>query len=93
MYTSNAGSGNISGYSVSGGGVLAALPGTIVGTNAAGSTNLDTAISSDGKFLYTLNSGTGAIGTFAINSDGTLKALGATGGLPVKAGINGIVAL
>jgi 6-phosphogluconolactonase (cycloisomerase 2 family) len=93
VYTSNAGSANISGFSITGDGVLTALPGTIVASNAAGSTNLDIAVSGDGKFLYTLNSGTGAVGMFAINADGTLKALGALGGLQPVSGLNGIAAL
>ncbi len=92
-YTSNAGSANISGFSITGAGVLTALPGTIVASNPAGSTNLDIAISSDGKFLYSLNSGSGAVGMFAINANGTLKSLGALGGLPLSVGFNGIAAL
>jgi 6-phosphogluconolactonase len=93
VYSSNAGSANLSGFSITGAGMLAALPGTVVGTNPGGSTNLDVAISRNGKFLYTLNSGTGAIGIFAITADGTLKSLGAIGGLPISAGFNGIVVL
>jgi 6-phosphogluconolactonase len=93
VYTSNAGTANISGFSITGAGLLTPLPGTVVASNPAGSTNLDITISSDGKFLYSLNSGTGALGIFAIRADGTLKALGAVGGLPISAGFNGIAAL
>ncbi len=93
VYTSNAGTSTISGFSITGAGLLTALPGTVVASNPAGSTNVDIGISSNGKFLYTLNSGTGAVGMFAINPDGTLKALGALGGLPTSAGFNGIAAL
>lgn len=93
VYTSNAGSANLSGFSIAGAGMLTALPGTVVGTNPAGSTNLDIAITGNGKFLYTLNSGTGAVGIFSINADGTLKSLGTLGGLPISAGFNGIAAL
>ncbi len=93
VYTSNAGTSNISGFSITGAGLLTALPGTVVASNPAGSSNLDIAISGDGKFVYTLNSGTGAVGMFAINADGTLKSLGALSGLPISAGFNGIAAL
>jgi 6-phosphogluconolactonase len=93
VYTSNAGSGNISGFAIASNGALTALPGTIVGSNTAGSTNLDIAISGDGTFVYTLNSGTGDIGIFAIQADGTLKPLGALGHFPHADGFNGIAAL
>jgi len=93
VYTSNAGSANISGFSISGAGSLTPLAGTIVGSNAASSANLDITVTGDGKFLYTLNSGTGAVGMFAINSNGTLKPLGGLGGLPPNTGFNGIAAL
>jgi 6-phosphogluconolactonase len=65
---------------------------TVVGTNPAGSTNLDIAVSADGKFLYTLNSGTGTIGIFALQPDGSLTNLGEVGSFPSTAGFNGIVA-
>jgi 6-phosphogluconolactonase len=48
VYVSNARSSTIAGFSI------AALPGTVVGINPSGSTNLDITISTDGKFLYTL---------------------------------------
>jgi 6-phosphogluconolactonase (cycloisomerase 2 family) len=93
LYTSNAGTGNISGYSVSGAGLLTALPGTIAATYPAGSTNLDMAISGDGKYLYTLNSGSGSVGIMAIQSDGTLKLVAILPVLTAGAGENGIAAL
>jgi len=93
VYTSNAGSSNISGYSIAANGALTALPGTVLATQPTGSTNLDIAISANGKFLYTLNSGTGTVGMFAINSDGSLTSLGEIGGLPASAGLNGIAAI
>jgi len=69
VYVSNAGSNNISGFSIAGNGTLTPIPGTVVGTNPSGAVNLDIAISSDGKFLYTLNSGAGTIGVFAIQNN------------------------
>jgi 6-phosphogluconolactonase len=92
VFTSNAGSATISGFAIGATGSLTPLPGTVVGTNPAGSTNLDIAISSDSKFLYTLDSGTGTVSIFAINSDGTLNNLGDAGGLSAAAGFNGIAA-
>ncbi len=92
VYTSNAGSGNISGFAIGSSGALTPVSGTIVGTNPAGSANLDVAVSGDGKFLYTLNSGTGTVSIFGINDDGTLTTLGDVAGLSAAAGFNGIAA-
>ena len=89
VYTSNAGSSTISGFSIAANGTLTPLPGTVVTTQPAGGTNLDIAISSNGKFLYTLNSGSGTVGMFVINSDGSLTTLGEIGSfqpLPVLTG-------
>jgi 6-phosphogluconolactonase (cycloisomerase 2 family) len=93
VYTSNAGTGTISGYAIGTTGTLTALAGTILATNPAGSVNLDIALSSDGRFLYTLNSGTGTVSIFSINEDGTLTSLGDAGGLSASAGYNGIAAI
>jgi 6-phosphogluconolactonase (cycloisomerase 2 family) len=93
LYTANAGSATISGFSLLGGGVIGALPGTVVATFPAGSTDLDLAISGDGKYLYSLNTGTGTIGMLAIQSDGTLKLIGTLPAFAAKTGFNGIAAL
>jgi 6-phosphogluconolactonase len=92
VYTSNAGSSTISGFAIANTGALTALPGTVVGTNPEGSTNLDLAVSSDGKFIYTLNSVAGAIGIFAVQKDGTLLNVGSAGGVSPLSGFNGIAA-
>jgi 6-phosphogluconolactonase len=92
VYTSNAATSTISGFSIGSNGALTALPGTIVGTNPTGATNLDIAISSDGKFLYSLDGEIGKISIFGIQSDGTLTNLGTTGHLPKGVGFNGIAA-
>lgn len=92
VYVSNAGSSTIAGFAVGATGSLTPLPGTIVGTNPAGSGNLDIAISADSKFLYTLNFAGGTIGVFAINADGSLTNLGTVGGLPAGSSLNGIAA-
>ncbi len=92
VYVSNSGSSTISGFSLGRNGTLSPIPGTIVGTNPAGSANLDIAISSDGRFLYSVNAGTGTISAFAINTDGALTNLGTVGGLPAGSSLNGIAA-
>jgi 6-phosphogluconolactonase (cycloisomerase 2 family) len=63
-----------------------------VGTNPAGSTNLDIAVTADGKFVYSLNSGAGAVGIFAVQKDGTLLNVGFAGGVSPLRGFNGIAA-
>ena len=93
VYVSNAGSSNLSGFTIGTGGVLAPIGGTIVGVNPAGSTNLDITISGDGKFLYTLNGEVGTVGVFAIQTDGTLQEVTQIQGLPAAVGFNGIAAL
>lgn len=93
VYTSNPGSGNISGFSLSSTGVLTPIDATILATLPAGSTNLDLAITADGKYLYTTNSGTGSVSVFGVNADGSLTPLPGVGGLTANAGYNGIAAL
>jgi 6-phosphogluconolactonase len=93
VYTSNAGSSTISGFTIGSNGALTALPGTVVGTNPTGATNLDITISADGKFLYSLDAKVGTISIFGIQSDGTLSNLGTVGGLPQDVGFNGIAAI
>jgi 6-phosphogluconolactonase len=93
VYTSNAGTSNISGFTINSNGSLTALPGTIVGTNPSGATNLDIVISSDGKFLYSVDGEIGKISIFGIQSDGTLTAPKTVGKLPTNAGFNGIAAI
>jgi len=92
VYTSNAGSATISGFSIGANGTLTPLSGTVVGANPSGATNLDITVSSDGKFLYTLNSGNGTIGIFGIQKDGQLTSLGSAGGISPASGFNGIAA-
>jgi 6-phosphogluconolactonase len=83
----------ISGFAIGSGSTLTPLPGTTLAINPAGSSNIDIAVSADGKFLYSLNAGTGAVGMFAIQpTTGGLTDLGAAGSLPAGAGLNGIAA-
>jgi len=92
VYTSNAGSSNLSGFAIGQDGVITAIDGTIVASNPTGSTNLDIAAGADGRYVYTLNAGTGAIGIFSVQTDGTLLSNGTVEGLPASAGLNGIAA-
>jgi 6-phosphogluconolactonase len=92
VYVSNAGSSTISGFAIGANGALSALPGTVVGENPAGATNLDITVSADGEFLYTMNSHNGTVGIFAIQKDGTLKTVTAAGGIVPNSGFNGIAA-
>lgn len=92
VYNSNAGTSSIAGFAIGANGSLTPLPGTVVGLNPSGSTNLDVAISADGAFLYSLNGGNGSIGIFQIEHDGSLTNFGTLGGLPAGAGLNGIAA-
>lgn len=92
VYVSNAGSFSNSGFAINPNGTLTALPGTVVGNNPEGATNLDIAVSADGKYIYKLNSGAGTIGSFATQQNGTLTNIGEAGDLPIFAGFNGIAA-
>ncbi len=93
VYTSNPGSGTISGFSIAANGTLTPIASTVVATLPAGSANLDIAVSSNGKFLYTLDSGTGMVSVLSINSDGTVTIDGDVPGLSANAGYNGIAAM
>jgi DNA-binding beta-propeller fold protein YncE len=93
VYASNSATSTISGFAVGSSGALTPIPGTIVGANPPGSTNLDVALTVDGKFLYSLNAGNGTIGMFAVSpKDGVLTRLGELGGLQGSSGLNGIAA-
>lgn len=92
VYTSNAGSSNISGFAIAKNGALTPLGSTIVGTNPPNTGNLDMVVSADGNYLYTLNSAAGSISVFTINKDGSLTSNDQVTGLPKNAGFNGIAA-
>ena len=92
-YTANAGSGTISGYSVSAHGVLALLvPSGISGSTGAGSTPLDLDLSRGDQYLYVLESGAGRIGGFAVAQNGALAPLAGIGGLAPQSGLQGLAA-
>jgi 6-phosphogluconolactonase (cycloisomerase 2 family) len=93
VYVSNAGSSNLSGFTIGAGGGLSAIGSTILASNPAGSTNLDITTSGDGKFLYSLNAQVGTIGVFSIRPDGSLSEVAEISGFPKAVGFNGIAAL
>lgn len=93
VYVDNSGTSTVAGFSVGTNGALTPIAGTLLGTNPAGATNLDIAVSSDGKFIFTINSGEGSVSIYSINADGTLTSLGTIDGLPKTAGFNGIAVL
>jgi 6-phosphogluconolactonase (cycloisomerase 2 family) len=92
VYTTNPGSGTISGFVVGSNGSLTPIDGTVLATLPTGSTNLDLAVTADGKYLYTIDSGTGGVSALAINADGTLTTLAGASGLTANAGFNGVSA-
>jgi 6-phosphogluconolactonase (cycloisomerase 2 family) len=89
-YTTNTGSGSVTGYAVGDNGSLAILDADgVTGVTGPGSTPIDEALSRDSRFLYVLNSGTDTVSAFAIEWDGSLTPLGA---VPVAATSVGIAA-
>jgi len=94
VYASNAGTSNISGFSIGQSGALTALTSSsVVASNPANATNLDITISGDGKFFYSLNAMVGTVGVFAIQPNGTLKEVDEIPGFTAAVGFNGIAAL
>lgn len=86
-YTANAGSANVSHYTIASNGAL-----SLVGDGAAGATDpgpVDLDVSDGDGFLYVLNSRSGSISAFSINpADGSLTAItGVSGFAPGGAGL------
>jgi 6-phosphogluconolactonase (cycloisomerase 2 family) len=88
-YTSNTGSGSISGYGLSHEGELTLLDADGV-TAATTAGPIDLALSRNDRFLYSLDSGTGTISAFRVEADGGLTPAPGASGLP--AGANGLAA-
>jgi 6-phosphogluconolactonase len=74
-YTTNAGSGTISSYSIGKDGSLSLLNAT---AGLTGSSPIDMAFSNNDAFLYALNSGTHTISIFQVLPDGSLVSIGAS---------------
>jgi 6-phosphogluconolactonase len=88
-YTTNTGSGNISGYLIGRNGSLSLLTAGGI-TGVTGAAPIDLALSNGDRYLYSLNSGSGTISAFRVTSDGSLEALAGVSGIP--AGANGLAA-
>jgi 6-phosphogluconolactonase (cycloisomerase 2 family) len=85
-YTTNTGSGSVSGYAVGRDGSLSLLDADgRTGVTGPGSTPIDAALDRGSRFLYVLESGTHEIGVFEVNRDGSLDPLAGVGGLPASA--------
>jgi len=88
-YTTNTGSGSISGYRLEPNGRLTLLdPGGVTATTGGGP--IDLAFTGNGQYLYSLNGSGSTISGFRVHSDGSLAPNGTTTGLP--AGANGLAA-
>lgn len=96
LFASNTGSSTISEFDVdesnsaTSGTVSPIVTTPVASTNPAGGTNLDIAVSSDGRFLFSIDSSAGAVSTFAIG-DG-LNLASEVGDLPQSVGFQGIAA-
>jgi len=85
-YTANAGSGSLSGFSVSPSGALTLLDASgVTASFGAGSHPLDETVSTNGEFLYNLTDGLHRITGFRINANGSLTQVDQIAGLPVGA--------
>jgi 6-phosphogluconolactonase (cycloisomerase 2 family) len=90
-YTTNTGSGTITGYAVQNGRLSRLDADGVTAMVGAGTAPIDLATSPDGRFIYSLNAGTETIAGWAVNADGSLTpAAGGIAGLPN--GANGLVA-
>jgi 6-phosphogluconolactonase (cycloisomerase 2 family) len=85
-YTSNAGSGSLSGYSVSQSGKLTAL-----GNTATDAGTVDAASAAGGQFVYAQTGKAGVVDEFAVRAGGALTAIGSVT-VPGGAGGEGIAA-
>jgi 6-phosphogluconolactonase (cycloisomerase 2 family) len=88
-YTSNTGSGTISGYRLTRQGRLTLLDADgVTATTQMGP--IDLALSSNSRYLYSLDSGSGAISAWRVKAGGGLTPVSGASGLP--AGANGLAA-
>lgn len=87
-YTTNTGSGTITGYSISQGALTLLNSDGVTGNVGVGSSPIDLAITGDGQFLYALGALSHAIAGFSVASDGSLAPVGGAANLP--AGTNGL---
>jgi len=90
-YTSNTGSGTLSGFAIRPDGRLELLDadGKTADTGA-GSAPIDLALSRNSRFLYSLNAGNGTLSAFRVGKGGSLSPVATLPGIP--AGANGLAA-
>jgi 6-phosphogluconolactonase (cycloisomerase 2 family) len=84
-YTTNTASGTVSAFAVGAGGSVALLH-AVAANTGAGSTPIDMALSSNGRFVYVLAPGAGGtVRPYSIAPDGSLVGLGPVTGIPATA--------
>jgi len=85
-YTTNTGSGNVSGYKIGNDGSLTLFnDGGNTAMTGAGSSPLDMAVSNNSQYLYVVSKGTNTISVFRIdNGHGGLTAVETINGLPAS---------
>jgi len=85
-YTANAGSGSLSGFSISESGALTLLESNgVSASTGTGSHPVDMGFSRGGKFLYVLANGNGTLQGFRVAWDGSLTQAGSVSGIPTSA--------
>ena len=85
-YTTNTGSGSVTGYAVGRDGTLTRLDADgVTGVTGPGSMPIDADFSRDGRFLYVLGAGSHAVHAFAFAVDGSLAPVDRDSGLPAGA--------
>ena len=90
-YTTNAGSGSVTGYEIHHDGSLTLLDDDgETGLTGDGSSPVDMGQSNNSRYLYVANTGNGTISVFEIQHDGSLTDVQVVSGLPT--GITGMVA-
>ena len=87
-YTTNAGSGTISSYTIADDGSLSLLN-AVAGSTGAGSSPVDMAFSNNGGYLYALSAAAHTISIFQMSASGGLISLGS---VSVPAGVVGLAA-
>lgn len=87
LYTSNAGSANLSGFQDANGGLTLLTPPTPTDQGT-----VDASASTDGQFLYVQTGGSGIVDEFQVTTNGSLSEIGSVL-VPGAAGGEGIVAL
>ena len=84
VYTANAGSSSITGFSIGHNGALTILNANgVTASTGAGTSPIDMALSNNSHFLY-VNNGNGTIGAFRVHDDGSLSSITVVGGLPAS---------